>query len=238
MPRMHVPAAAEQQAAEQTADDNSRARATAPWTVGTSCSNRMYRWPFGTMLTVVMLLALAALTACASSGRPSASASSGPTLITSCPPAASSAAKDRLSHVACLAVVKLAGNVTTTYDAQHQTVQVEVTFIGTRVPRSDQQIGATQEAVKTICFRTQRALWTSGIALTQVTVMVQGPILGDFFDVQTDWYGGSRVTSQTAAALDWQSLGDDGAWARYDQVWLRTAFAPNQYYSSTPRATP
>lgn len=228
--------------AQQTAEQHqAREVTTARW-AHERRGGQAYRGPLGTLLVLLALAVLAALTACASA-RVSGAAANGspgaaPTTISSCPPAASSAPGDRLSHAACLAVVKLAGQVATTYDAQHHSAQVEVTFVGTRVPRSDQQIGAAQEAVKTICYRTQRALWTSGIPLTQVTVMVQGPILGDFFDVETDWYGGTRVTARTAEALDWQSLGADGAWTRFDQVWLRTGFAPNQYYSSTPRATP
>ena len=202
---------------------------------------RAHRRPGSGLPALVVLVALAALSACATGGGSSAGRSTStpaPTHITSCPAAASSAPGDRLSRAACLAVLNLAGRVQTTYDPRSQTVQVLVSFVGTRVPRTVQQIGAAQEAVKNACFRAQRALWTYGLPLTQVTVTVQGPILDDFFNLITDWYGGSRLTSKVAAALDWQSAGADGAWARYDQVWLRTAYVPNQYYSASPAATP
>lgn len=188
------------------------------------------------LLALVLLMALA-LSACASGSAKTASTPAA-TVITSCPPAASSSPADRLTREACLAVLRLVGRVQTTYDPGSQTVQVATTFVGTLVPRTDQQIAASQEAVKMVCFRAQRALWASGIALRQVTVTVQGPILDDFFDLISDWYGGSRLTAPVAAALDWQSAGADGAWDRYDQVWLRTAYVPNQYYSASPASTP
>lgn len=184
------------------------------------------------------LVLLAALSACAASSGSGTPGSTSATLITTCAPAATSAPSDRLAHLTCLAVRGLVGRIETTYDPRQQTVQVMATFVGTRVPRTDQQIAAEQEAVKTVIFRAQRALWTSGTALRQVTVTAQGPILDDFFDLITDWYGGSRVTAQRAAGLDWQAASADGAWGSYDQVWLRTAYAPNQYYSASPASTP
>lgn len=193
----------------------------------------------GALLALTALVfVLATTSACASAGAKSSAQQTmpTPTLISSCPEAASAAPGDRLTHVACLAVRGLVGRVQTTYDPQTQTAQVTATFVGTRVPRSEQQIGAAQEAVKAVCFRAQHALWTSGVALRQVTVTVQGPILDDFFNVITDWYGGSRLTATSATALDWQRMAAASAWGHYDQVWLRTAYAPNQYYSSTPPA--
>ncbi len=187
---------------------------------------------------LLALILLTALSACASGATSGKGRPASITLITSCPAAATSAPNDRLAHIACLAVRGLVGHIETTYDPQRQAAQVTATFVGTRVPRTDQQIGDAQEAVKTVCFRVQRALWTSGIALRQVTITVQGPILDDFFNVLTDWYGGSRLTAQTAGGLDWQAANADGAWGRYDQAWLRTAYVPNQYYSASPASTP
>ena len=196
-------------------------------------------WVFrGAPAMLLALVLLAALGACASGSGSGKAGSTSPALITSCPAAAFSAPSDRLAHLACLAVRGLVARIETTYDPHQQTAQITATFVGTRVPRTDQQIAAAQEAVKSVCFRAQQAAWSSGVTLRQVTVTIQGPILDDFFNVLTDWYGGSRLTARTAAGLEWQSAGADGAWGRYDQVWLRTAFAPNQYYSASPAATP
>lgn len=192
----------------------------------------------GSPAALLTLVLLAALAACASGSGSGRAGSTAATLITSCAPASTSVPSDRLARLACLAVRGLVGRIETTYDPQQQTAQVTATFVGTRVPRTDQQIGAAQEAVKTVIFRAQQALWTSGVALRQVTVTAQGPILDDFFNVITDWYGGSRLAAPTAAGMDWQAAGADGAWGRYDQVWLRTAYVPNQYYSASPAATP
>lgn len=107
--------------------------------------------------------------------------------------------------------------------ADMSVVTVTVTLKG-KVP-GPQEIGATQERVKTICFQVQRALWTSSPPLSAVTISVVGPIYDDYADITTASYGAAVLKAPAAATLDWASLNPDAAWAVYG-IWLRPDYQP------------
>jgi hypothetical protein len=124
-----------------------------------------------------------------------------------------------------------------TYDGQSQTVKVTGT-LGGDVPVTDGEIAAAHERTKALCFQVQRALWTSGITLHEVTVLVRGPTFDDYGNQYLDGYGTAVVEEATAKTLAWATLSADGAWERYDRVWLRPNYRPNWHYGAPPTATP
>lgn len=125
----------------------------------------------------------------------------------------------------------------TAYDGQSQTVKVTGT-LGGDVPVVASDIAAAQARTKALCFHVQRALWTSGIALREVTVLVRGPTFDDYGDQYVDGYGTAVVEEGTAKTLAWATLSADSAWERYDRVWLRPNYKPNWHYGALPTATP
>ncbi|HEX8033502.1 MAG TPA: hypothetical protein VF510_06625, partial [Ktedonobacterales bacterium] len=109
---------------------------------------------------------------------------------------------------------------------------------GGDVPVTASEIAAAQERTKALCFQVQRAVWTSGITLREVTVLVRGPTFGDYGDQYVDGYGTAVLEEATAKTLAWATLNADGAWERYDRVWLRPNYKPNWHYGAPPAATP
>jgi hypothetical protein len=173
--------------------------------------------------TSLLLAALAVVAACGAS--PGAR---GATPIPSTP----STISGRLAALVDGAVAGLVQGATTIYHADVRSVQVDAT-VGRQA-----DTGAAQQRAETICFRAQRALWTSGIALSEVNVVVLGPEQGDFGDVVTGAYGAADLKAATAAHLDWSALAPQTAWTHYDGVFLLTSLAPNQNYGVQPGATP
>ena len=101
------------------------------------------------------------------------------------------------------------------------------------VARTPAEIAASQERVKAVTFVLQRALWTGGAANPgEVQVNALGPLLDDYFDRITDWYGVAQVSAKTAAKLAWEALSADAAWDVYDAVWLRPYYAPFQQWGA------
>jgi hypothetical protein len=96
--------------------------------------------------------------------------------------------------------------------------------------------------VKVVTFVLQRALWTGVAAKTgevhEVQVNVLGPLLDDYFDRITDWYGVAQVSSKTAAMLAWDALSADAAWGMYDAAWLRPYYAPFQQWGAPTPTQP
>lgn len=90
------------------------------------------------------------------------------------------------------------------------------------VPATDAEVAA-QERVKTLSFRMERALWTSGMRLREVKVLVNGPIYDDYADLTTGPYGAADLSAATATRLDWPTLTPDTAWSVYG-AWLRPAY--------------
>jgi hypothetical protein len=119
------------------------------------------------------------------------------------------------------AIGRLALRVATAYDAGADSVRVSAT-VGW-----GSDIATSQEQVKTICLRAQAALWTSGFAPRQVTVLVLGPVYDDYGDATTDTYGTALLTASTAARFDWRGVNPDSAWEAYDVVFLRPTYHPH-----------
>ncbi len=93
---------------------------------------------------------------------------------TSSLPAATPTTNERLAALARAAFGGGVQQSVTTYDAQSQVVKVIGTLDG-NVPVTASAVAAAQERTKVLCFRVQRALWTSGFTLREVTVFVRGP---------------------------------------------------------------
>jgi hypothetical protein len=107
-----------------------------------------------------------------------------------------------------------------------RTVTVTAT-VGWTAEISIGDVAQEQERVKTICFEEQRALWTSGIQLQRVNVIVLGPVQDDYADMILDAHARADLTAPTAAALHWAALDPDTGWERYDSVWLRATYQPH-----------
>jgi hypothetical protein len=152
------------------------------------------------------------------------------------PAATPATVQGRLELIARQAFGNAVHDLAATYDAQSEALELTATLAG-GVPRTEAEISAAQEHVKLLCFRAQRAEWTSGNPLRSVTVTILGPTLDDYADVTTGPYGAAVLTSTTAATLIWSSLSTDSAWQRYDRVWLAPTYAPNQHYGAPPAAT-
>jgi hypothetical protein len=132
----------------------------------------------------------------------------------------------RLAQVVHQAVGAPAQDVEASYDAQHSTVVITVT-VSNGVPNTDARVAATYELVKLVTFEAQQALWKSGIALREATVVVQGLQLDEYGSQVVDAYSSAIVEASTAQHLDWVRLSADRAWDSYDHTWLREYFQPN-----------
>ncbi len=132
----------------------------------------------------------------------------------------------RLAQVVRQAVGAPVQQVEATYDAQHSTVVITVT-VSNGVPNTDARVAATYELVKIVTFKAQQALWKSGIALREATVVVQGLQLDEYGSQVVDAYSSAIVEASTAQHLDWVRLSADHAWDSYDHTWLREYFQPN-----------
>ncbi|HEV7127389.1 MAG TPA: hypothetical protein VGN32_08085 [Ktedonobacterales bacterium] len=134
------------------------------------------------------------------------------------PPTPTPTERQLITTLAQRAIGTVAQSVSATYSAADGTVIVTATVAWMT------DVSAAQEQVKTICFRAQAALWTSGIALSRVTVIVLGPLIDLYADRSMGPYGTAVLTAANAAKFTWASLSADGAWEAYDNVFLRLAF--------------
>lgn len=117
----------------------------------------------------------------------------------------------------------LAQKVNVVYDAQKQTTTVTLTVAGL-VPNTDARVAAAYALVKLLTFKAMPALWSSGVGLREVTLIVLGPIQDEYNDIVNDWYGVVVVEAATAQRIAWASLSPDTAWTMYDQNNLRYRF--------------
>jgi hypothetical protein len=183
------------------------------------------------LLTLLMLIAPAGVGACASGS----SAGSGPQAATATlSPNAPS--QDRLDRLARQTLGAAGGRIETTYDARAHALALVATVAGV-VPRTPTEVAAAQERSKALCFQAQHTMWTSGIALSKVTVTILGPMLDDYADIISGPYGAAALDATTAAHFDWAHLSADAAWDRYNSIYLAPAYAPNQHFSA-PTAVP
>src|SRR5579859_2044794 len=132
--------------------------------------------PPGALLTLPMLIAFIGIGACASG--PSAGAGSQATATFSPNPPS----QDRLDRLAHQALGAAASHMETTYDARAHALAIVATLEGV-VPRTPTEIAAAQERAKALCFQAQRTMWTSGLAVSRVSVTILGPMLDDYADI-------------------------------------------------------
>lgn len=152
-----------------------------------------------------------------------------------CPAATgtASAQQQRLA-VAVAAVVGRVPCLDTAYTVADRTAMVTVT-IGGLIPTTPAQIAAAQQRGKVLCFQAQQAAWTSGVALSAVTVAVAGPYQDPYVGPTTAPYASAYLTARTATTFAWATLSPDGAWGKYDSTFLRPGFDPTD---GEPTATP
>lgn len=91
-------------------------------------------------------------------------------------------------------------------------------------------VAAAQARVMELCYRVQKAVWTSNPSLREVKVIVLGPIHDDYADIIEDAYGVADVLAPTATKLSWDALSPEAAWSRYDNTWMRASYLPNWLY--------
>jgi archaellum component FlaF (FlaF/FlaG flagellin family) len=168
----------------------------------------------GSVFAATLIVLLVAVAGCASS---SATAASGP-------PTPTPTAQQRLAALARHAATgSNIQRVDTTYSAQDGTVTVTVT-LGGSVPVADADVTAMQARVMSMCFQTQKALWTSGIPLRSVTVTIAGPIMDQYAEREIQAYGAAVLTAAKAAKFNWEALSPDAAWTQYDNAYLRPGY--------------
>lgn len=155
-------------------------------------------------------------------------------LTPTAPPASPMSAM--LAALAQGAVGAAARAVTVTYDTSSEQATVTVTITGD-LPNTDARIAAAYARVKVLSFQEENALWTSGLPLRQVMVIIMGPTQGEYADIVDGWYGIVVVGEATARRIPWTSATPDGVWSAYDQSWLRTRFDLFDDIPPAPTAT-
>lgn len=173
---------------------------------------------------VVAFVVLGSLTACATTK--SAPRQVASKTVAGCPVAATTSTQDTLTGRACDTIGRLpqlTQSVQTAYNGQTASVTVTVT-LGGAVPLTGQQISAAQEMTKSISLLEQQAMWGSGVSLKGVKVMVFGPTQDEYANIIAQPYGSAVLDAATAASFVWANLSADGAWDRYDSVYLRPTF--------------
>jgi hypothetical protein len=168
----------------------------------------------GSVLAANLIALLVVVAGCASS---SATAASGP-------PTPTPTTQQRLTALARYAATgPNIQHVDTTYRAQDGTVTVTVT-LGGSVPVADADVTAMQARVMSMCFQTQKALWTSGVSLHMVTITIAGPIMDQYAEREIQAYGAAVLTAAKAAKFNWGTLSPDAAWTQYDNAYLRPGY--------------
>jgi hypothetical protein len=129
----------------------------------------------------------------------------------------------QLGERARQAIGTLARKIAVQWDAGAQTATITITVAG-RVPLTSQQVAAAHELVKLICYKMAAALWSSGVELSAVTLLVLGPMQDAYANIITDWYGVATLKASSAQRIQWASVSADAAWNLYDQQMLRATF--------------
>ncbi|GEM_PF-5367807 len=117
-------------------------------------------------------------------------------------------------------------SLTTTYDAQRHSATVTITM-GASVPNTTLKVSAAQELTKALCLMALQALWTSGVALDQTTVLVQGLAQSIYGEIITQVYGKVILKAATAHRIAWDTITADAAWSAYDFAFLQNDFVLN-----------
>lgn len=157
-----------------------------------------------------------------SSSRLSERSSAAPLTLTQTPPLAST--QGQLSALVGSAIWGTGVQRSqTVYDAKRNTATVTITLGGT-VPQSAAQTSTAQELAKGFCLMAEQAIWNSDARLSEVTVVVQGPLQSEYGDVGTDVYAVAVVKASSGHSIQWSQLTPDSAWGAYDSVFLRESF--------------
>lgn len=114
-------------------------------------------------------------------------------------------------------------SVDTTYDQAHGLATVTITLGGT-VPNTDAKVSAAQALAKGLCFMAEQALWTSATNLTEVKVVVQGPVQDEYGSLVNGAYAVAVVEAANGRAIAWATSNSDSAWRSYDSVFLRDSY--------------
>ena len=196
-----------------------------------------FRWSYLTGCLAMCILAASslALGACA----PSPGETSAKTMR-ACSAALSSTSTlsvtDRISGLVEQTTCNQLHDLKATYQQTGEVTHI-VGTVSETVPRTSGQVGAVQENVKALCFKIQRALWTSDIPVQDVTVTILGPMFDDYYDRIISWYGTAHLGAETASRFDWAGVSVDEAWMMFDRTLLQTEYAPSQLYLVTPAPT-
>lgn len=194
--------------------------------VGSMRSSRMLHCRSGAARFGVCLLLLTLTVLIAGCGSTTTAKQSGPQpTATSSLPTATPTTEQQFASIARQALGSAVVSSEATYDAATQKLEVTGNLDG-NVPLTTAQVNAAYTTVKTLSFQVERAVWTSGMPIKDVVVIVQGPAFDDYADLYTTWYGVADLKADKAAHLSWASLTPEAAWNAYDAVVLRLRFQP------------
>ena len=126
------------------------------------------------------------------------------------------------------AVGAAATAVALTYTPATGEISVNITLVWKPAWKLD--FKQAQAQAMTVCFAAQRALWTSGVALQQVTVTALGQAPDDYDNLITAAYAAATLTSAHASAIVWSASTPFDAWPRYDNTFLRPTYVPDWVY--------
>ena len=137
-------------------------------------------------------------------------------------PAAKAEAMREFTQYARLLITSATGYLTITHmvatPAGAQGAQLDV-----RVEEPDAWDAANaHEWVRLAVWEMMRALWTSNLPLSGVTIEIDGRLSAGG-DARTGVWGKANLTAATAATLNWQALTQDTAWSAYTTTWLTPA---------------
>jgi hypothetical protein len=188
-------------------------------------------------VSLVALIALVALSAC--NGNPSGTASVRATATASPTPLGPKPAstQGQIQWYTARAVGAAAQSVTAQYQASNANANVTIMLVWNAAWKD--HFSEAQNAAETTCYEAQDALWTSGLALRQVTVTTLGNTVDDYADPIVAAYAACVLSAPNAKNVVWSAISPAQAWTKYDVVFLRPTYAPNWVYlSASERGTP
>lgn len=198
--------------------------ASTPWerrSIPAARLNARVWWLAGALLVTLPLLA-----ACSSA--PARTAKTTATPIPSPTATVPATTAGKLTLIARQAVGAAAKSVTVTYSDASQEADVDVTLVW--LPGWRDHFSQAQVASKLACYQIEAALWSSGVHLSKVVVIVLGQALDDYASVITSAYAEADIIAAHASDISWSALSPDEAWTRYDNSFLRPTYAPNWVY--------
>jgi hypothetical protein len=191
----------------------------------------------GSIVSLTALLALVVLSAC--NGNPTGTASVRATATASPKPLGPKPAsiQGQVQWYSARAVGAVAQSVTAQYQANSADANVTIMLTWNAAWRD--HFAEAQSVAETACYNAQAALWTSGLALSSVTVTTLGATVDDYADPIVAAYAACVLSAASAKNFAWGALSPAQAWAKYDVVFLRPTYAPNWVYlSASERGTP